>query len=870
MGDNERVNIEEATTRWNELAPKLRRAQEAYHSTGEPIMVDATYDALIAQMRALEDRFPQLWSPQSPTMKVGAKVARGAAAELRHAERMYSLQDVFSREELATWLTGITGEVPAGSRFTAEVKIDGLALNLTYRRGALHTAATRGDGVTGEDVTRNALAIEAIPAKLTGQDWPELVEVRGEVYFPIAKFTEFNDSVEVRNEEITRRNQEIDAYNKTLRAKNASRAKEGLAPLPRLQREAALKTFVNPRNAAAGTMRQEDNTGFAIKSLSFIAHGIGALEGASEALVEKMATQEGVYEVFKSWGLPVSAQTRMVSTMEEIEAYLNAYQGARMSLDHEFDGVVIKLEDRRMQAKLGYTARVPRWAVAYKFPPTEVQTRLLDIRVQVGRTGRVTPFAVMEPVWVDGSTVAQATLHNPFEVERKGVMIGDMVILRKAGDIIPEVVGPVLAERDGSERVFVMPAHCPACGGPIAPAKEGDKDLRCTNTRSCPAQLHQRVIHIGSRGALDIESLGEESAQWLADPDRHRAEALIALATGHALELTDEEALSAHAAGWPLEDSADPRVRMVLPLERRVELGITNEDGALLDPENIIGQDLQDTLGIPAAQTPFLDTEAQLFALSAGDLQAVRTWQPVRVTGEATGDWRYARAGWTKPTWSRSGAVAETTRAGYQVKAASAPSKTLEKVLAEIDRAKSKELWRKLVALNIRHVGPVASRALAAHFGSLDAMLAAGRAQLKAGEVPFSEIDGVGEIIGRSLLEWFDEPWHAEIVEEWRKAGVVFEDQRPAGGDSAAGEAAGPRPFEGMTIVVTGSVEGYTRDGVAEAITKAGGKATGSVSKKTSVVVIGDNPGASKTTKAAALGIETWTAQEFLDRLGRA
>lgn len=870
MGDNERVNIEEATTRWNELAPKLRRAQEAYHSTGEPIMVDATYDALIAQMRALEDRFPQLWSPQSPTMKVGAKVARGAAAELRHAERMYSLQDVFSREELATWLTGITGEVPAGSRFTAEVKIDGLALNLTYRGGALHTAATRGDGVTGEDVTRNALAIEAIPAKLTGQDWPELVEVRGEVYFPIAKFTEFNDSVEVRNEEITRRNQEIDAYNKTLRAKNASRAKEGLAPLPRLQREAVLKTFVNPRNAAAGTMRQEDNTGFAIKSLSFIAHGIGALEGASEALVEKMATQEGIYEVFKSWGLPVSAQTRMVSTMEEIEAYLNAYQGARMSLDHEFDGVVIKLEDRRMQAKLGYTARVPRWAVAYKFPPTEVQTRLLDIRVQVGRTGRVTPFAVMEPVWVDGSTVAQATLHNPFEVERKGVMIGDMVILRKAGDIIPEVVGPVLAERDGSERVFVMPAHCPACGGPIAPAKEGDKDLRCTNTRSCPAQLHQRVIHIGSRGALDIESLGEESAQWLADPDRHRAEALIALATGHALELTDEEALSAHAAGWPLEDSADPRVRMVLPLERRVELGITNEDGALLDPENIIGQDLQDTLGIPAAQTPFLDTEAQLFALSAGDLQAVRTWQPVRVAGEATGDWRYARAGWTKPTWSRSGAVAETIRAGYQVKAASAPSKTLEKVLTEIDRAKSKELWRKLVALNIRHVGPVASRALAAHFGSLDAMLAAGRAQVEAGEVPFSEIDGVGEIIGRSLLEWFDEPWHAEIVEEWRKAGVIFEDQRPAGGDSAAGVAAGPRPFEGMTIVVTGSVEGYTRDGVAEAITKAGGKATGSVSKKTSVVVVGDNPGASKTTKAAALGIETWTAQEFLDRLGRA
>lgn len=904
MGDNERVNIEEATTRWNELAPKLRRAQEAYHSTGEPIMVDATYDALIAQMRALEDRFPQLWSPQSPTMKVGAKVARGAAAELRHAERMYSLQDVFSREELATWLTGITGEVPAGSRFTAEVKIDGLALNLTYRRGALHTAATRGDGVTGEDVTRNALAIEAIPAKLTGQDWPELVEVRGEVYFPIAKFAEFNDAVEARNAEVARRNQEIDAYNKALRAKNASRAKEGLAPLPRLQREGLLKTFVNPRNAAAGTMRQEDNTGFAIKSLSFIAHGIGALEGASEALQEKMATQEGVYEVFRAWGLPVSGQTRMVSTLTEIEEFLDEYQGARASLDHEFDGVVIKLEDRRVQAQLGYTARVPRWAVAYKFPPTEVQTRLLDIQVQVGRTGRVTPFAVMEPVWVDGSTVAQATLHNPFEVERKGVMIGDVVILRKAGDIIPEVVGPVLAERDGSERVFVMPAHCPACGGPIAPAKEGDKDLRCTNTRSCPAQLHQRVIHIGSRGALDIESLGEESAQWLADPDRYRADALIALATGHAIELTDEEALAAHEAGWPLEDAADPRVRIVLPLERRVELGITNEDGALLDPEGVIGEELQRELGIPAAQKPFLDTEAQLFALTAGDLEGVRTWLPIRVGGEHTGDWRYARAGWTKPAWSRAGRAGEAgagrasaggaaegavtegnvperaaragnlsahaAQAGFEVKAASAPSKTLEKVLAEIEKAKGKELWRKLVALNIRHVGPVASRALAAHFGSLESMLASGRAQVEAGEVPFSEIDGVGEIIGRSLLDWFDEPWHSEIVDAWRAAGVTFEDEHPAGGtgtDGAEGADGVVRPFEGMTIVVTGAVEGFTRDGVAEAIMKAGGKATGSVSKKTSVVVIGENPGASKTTKAEALGIETWTAEEFLRRL---
>lgn len=860
MGDNDGVNIDEATARWNEIAPKLRRAQEAYHSTGEPVMVDATYDALIAQMRALEAQFPQLWSPQSPTMKVGAKVARGAVAQLRHAQRMYSLQDVFSREELAAWFSSVAAELPAASRFTAEVKVDGLALNLTYRHGVLDSAATRGDGVTGEDVTRNALAIDAIPAKLLGEDWPELVEVRGEVYFPIAKFDEYNRLVEARNEEIARRNGEIDAFNKALRSTNARRTKEGLPALERVQREGQLKTFVNPRNAAAGTMRQEDATGFAIKSLSFIAHGIGALEGTSQELEERLATQEGVYEVFTSWGLPVSRETVMVSSMPEIEAFLDRYQHARLSLDHEFDGVVIKLEDRRVQEQLGYTARVPRWAVAFKFPPTEVQTRLLDIRVQVGRTGRVTPFAVMEPVWVDGSTVAQATLHNPYEVERKGVKIGDVVIVRKAGDIIPEVVGPVLAERDGSERAFVMPGNCPACGGTIEPAKEGDKDLRCSNTRSCPAQLHQRVIHIGSRGALDIESLGEESAQWLADPEAYRQDVLIALATGHTVEFTDEHALAAAEVGWPLEKAADPRVAMRLSLEKRIECGIVDDDGALLDPESIIAPHIQRELGIPAAQKPYLDTEAGLFALRAEDLENVCTWQPVREGGQDTGDWRYVRAGWTKPTWLKPSAHREN----FEIRRASAPSKTLEKVLDEIEKAKTKDLWRKIVALNIRHVGPVAARALAERFGSLDALLETGRAQIAAGEVPFADVDGVGEIIARSLMDWFDEPWHAEIVQAWQRDGVTFADESV--GDGSATDAA-PGPLDGMTIVVTGSIEGFTRDGVAEAIAKAGGKATGSVSKKTTAVVVGENPGASKTTNAEALGIPMWTPEVFLAKL---
>ena len=861
MRDNVCVNdFDEAKARWNELAPKLRAAQEAYHSTGEPTMVDATYDALIAELRVLEDQHPELWSPESPTMKVGAKVARGDVPELRHAERMYSLQDVFSREELASWFEGITAELPEGSRFTAEVKVDGLALNLTYRNGVLETAATRGDGVTGEDVTRNAHAIWNIPNELAGDDHPELVEVRGEVYFPIEKFKQFNELVEDRNVEIARRNDAVDEYNRTLVATNRQRAKDGLEPLPRVRREDSLRTFVNPRNAAAGTMRQEDTTGFAIRALSFLAHGIGALEGASQALTEQLATQEGVYEAFKSWGLPISEQTEMVASLDDINAYLDKYVDARQSLDHEFDGVVIKLEDRRVQEQMGYTSRVPRWAVAYKFPPTEVQTRLLDIRVQVGRTGRVTPYAVMEPVFVDGSTVSQATLHNPFEVERKGVKIGDVVILRKAGDIIPEVVGPVLAERDGSERDFEMPEHCPICGGVIEPAKEGDKDLRCSNTRSCPAQLHQRVIHIGSRGALDIESLGEESAQWLAAPERYREDALIALATGHTLELTDEHALAAHQAGWSLEDAADPRVKMQLSLNKRVELGITDEDGALLDPEAIISDDVQARLGIPAAQEPYLDTEAGLFGLSAEAMREVRTWQPIRTGGEETGDWRYIRAGWTKPTWLKPTAMREN----YELRKESAPSKTLEKVVGELEKAKSKDLWRKLVALNIRHVGPVAARELASAFGSLDAILESGRVQRAAGEVPFSDVEGVGEIIAHSFLDWFEEDWHAEIVETWRADGVIFEDERPE-----PGEDSGSKPFEGMTIVVTGAVEGFTRDSVGEAIVAAGGKSTGSVSKNTTAVVVGEKPGASKTKKAEELGIPMWSAEEFKTRLGQ-
>ncbi|MDP9800402.1 DNA ligase (NAD+) [Arcanobacterium wilhelmae] len=823
-------NFDIAKARWEELAPIVKHAQDAYHSTGEPVMVDATYDSLIHEMRALEDQFPALWSPQSPTMRVGAKVARGGLPEIAHRERMYSLQDVFSREELRQWYESIAAELPAGSRFTAEVKIDGLALNLTYRRGMLETAATRGDGITGEDVTPNALAISVIPQRLEGDDHPELVEIRGEVYFPVVAFEEYNSLVEARNEEITRRNEEIRAHNVQIRKENAARRREGLEPLPTLRTEPLLKEFVNPRNAASGTLRQEDTTSFALRSLSFIAHGIGYLEGADKALTAKLATQEGVYEEFASWGVPVSDQTAMVSSMEEIEAYLDKFQNARDSLDHQFDGVVIKLEDRTVQEALGFTTRVPRWAVAFKFPPVEVQTRLLDIRVQVGRTGRVTPYAVMEPVWVDGSTVSQATLHNPTEVARKGVKIGDMVILRKAGDIIPEVLGPIEALRDGSERDFVMPTHCPACGGEIRASKEGDADLRCQNTRSCPAQLTQRIVHIGSRGGLDVEALGDETGLWLADPDRFRMDALIALATGHKVTLEGEYGQA---------------VNLKLSLAKRQELGIVDEDGAILNTESVIPAPVLESLGFPKPAVPVLETEAGLFDLTPASVENVWIWQPVKKSGEETGDWRYVRAAWTKPTWLK----ATVARPEPELKKPSEPSRTTLKVFDQLEVAKGKELWRKLVALNIRHVGPVAAKALAATFGSLQAIRDAGLEEV-------SSVDGVGEVIATSFLSWFEEEWHQEIVDRWQASGVKFEDA-PLSGQSQV-----PQTLAGMTLVATGSFEGYSRDSINEAIEAHGGKATGSVSKKTTAVVVGEKAG-SKETKAIELGVPTLTEEQF-------
>lgn len=773
--------MDDARERWNELAPLVASAQTAYHSGDEPIFTDEHYDRLVREMRDLEAEHPELAVGSSPARSVGAPSTAGFA-NVNHLERLYSLQDVFTLEDLREWYEGTAGSTAC----TAEVKIDGLAVNLRYVGGELAVAATRGDGVTGEDVTANVRTIASVPSSLRG-DFPDVVEIRGEIFIPLSEFEAFNAR----------------------------------------QKEAGLKEFANPRNAAAGSLRQKDPRVTAGRPLAFIAHGLGRVEASSSYVAGKLASQRGLYELFDSWGIPVSPYTRLVACWDDVEGFIREYADARFDLIHGIDGAVFKIDSRAEQEDLGATSRVPRWAVAYKYPPEEVQTRLLDIRVQVGRTGRVTPFAVMEPVTVAGSTVAQATLHNPAEVARKGVLVGDVVVVRKAGDIIPEVLGPVLALRDGTERKWTMPSRCPACGTELAPAKDGDVDIRCPNTRSCPAQLAERIAYIGSRAALDVEALGDETALWLTDPERRRPDALMAFAEGRKLHIEGE----------------DGRVRVVEASRDKLrELNVVDHDGAIIDSEHIVDPEIQRSFGIPAPQTPVLSSEAGLFQLTAESVREVWIWQEVKVKGEPTGDYRLIRAAWTKPKWRRpKGAPAELV-------SPSQPGKMIELIVAELDAARTKELWRKIVALSIRHVGPTAAKAIAATFGSLDAARAASLEEM-------SGIDGVGPVIARSFLEWFDVPWHADIIDAWEEAGVVFTEE-------TAPREEFPQTLAGMTIVATGTLAGYTRDSVKEAIESRGGRAAGSVSKKTTAVVAGANAG-SKAAKAEALGVPLLDEEGF-------
>ena len=682
----------ELKQRHRELSELIEDARERYYVQDNPTLSDAEYDTYMRELEELEERLPELRTPDSPTQTVGG-FASEAFSAVEHRERMMSLDNCFSHEELEAWLVRVEREVGSGSQFLCELKVDGLAVNLTYENGRLVRAATRGDGRVGEDVTANVATIDVIPHRLRASKdhpVPDLVEVRGEIYFPTKEFEEFNESWSAA----------------------------GNSP------------FSNPRNAAAGSLRQKDSSVTAKRPLRMVCHGTGARDGFTPQ------RQSESYDALRAWGLPTSEHAKVLPDLNAVQEFIDYYGEHRHEVDHEIDGIVIKVDQVSLQRQLGSTSRAPRWAIAFKYPPEEVNTKLLDIEVNVGRTGRVTPYGRMQPVRVAGSTVEFATLHNASEVERKGVLIGDTVVLRKAGDVIPEIVGPVADLRDGSERAFEMPTECPECGTALAPSKEGDADIRCPNTRSCPAQLRERLFHAAGRGAFDIEVLGWEAATGLLD------------------------------AG-------------------------------------------------------VLDDESGLFAIGESDLLQVDMFTRAAKKAE-----REAGAG--DVVLSQNG----------------------RRLLENLESVKSQPLWRVIVALSIRHVGPTAARALAGHFGSLQAIE-------EADEETLAAVDGVGPTIAVAVREWFGVDWHRRIVERWREAGVRMADER---------DESTPRTLEGLTIVVTGSFENYSRDQTKEAILARGGKASGSVSKKTDYVVVGESPG-SKADKAEQLGVPVLDEAAFTDLL---
>ena len=831
------MEADTAARLWAKIASWVESDQIAYYIDDAPVSSDAAYDARLRCLQRLESTFPTLDNPQSPTHRVGGTFSNDFVS-VRHPSRMMSLDDVFSIEELRGWYDGVRRSLdwPEGKPLpmSCEVKIDGLALNLIYRHGVLEQGLTRGDGVTGEDITLNVRTIGTIPANLAGpaEDIPDFVEIRGEVFMRWDDFRTLNDE----------------------------------------QEDAGREPFANPRNAAAGSLRQKDPRITATRRLSFYAHGIGRLEwGPGHTGHDEINDQSEAYALYTKWGVPVSPHNRTVTSFNEVLDMIDYYGEHRGDIEHALDGIVVKVDDLALQRSLGATSRAPRWATAYKYPPEEVNTELLDITVQVGRTGRVTPVAVLKPVHVAGSTVARTTLHNPFEVKRKGILIGDTVVVRKAGDVIPELVGPVLERRKGREaelREFVMPEHCPSCGAKLAPAKEGDKDIRCPNVERCPAQLTERVISLGMRKAFDIEHLGDQSAIALTNPEENRPDSVATFA---------------------------PNITEILVAP--------GEDPDEYEPV--------EGLELPPVQTPVLTSEAGIFDLTAADLKDVRVWReaPIIEVREIVGDngrkrkvrkrlggsglWHQVPAFWTTaapaPKVRRrsgdgggaagvgsgvaGGSGAAERYPGFNVPADAVvvreetktsrsgettvtpiiikPAENTRKMLEEIEKAKQADLWRVLVALSIRRLGPPTARLIASAMGSLDAISEASVDDL-------TQIDGVGPEIAESVVHWFAaarEPgdWRGQTLAAWRAAGV---------GVGEARKSDMPQTLAGKTVVVTGSLEEFSRDSAKEAILERGGKAAGSVSRKTDYVVVGANAG-SKAAKAEELGIPMLDEAQF-------
>ncbi|MEU0955967.1 NAD-dependent DNA ligase LigA [Streptomyces niveus] len=697
-GEQQTAVSAEARERHAHLAEQVEEHRFRYYVKDQPVVSDGEFDKLLRALEALEERYAELRTPDSPTQKVaGAYETEFTAVE--HRERMLSLDNAFDDEELAAWAERVARDVGApGYHFLCELKVDGLAVNLTYQQGRLTRAATRGDGYTGEDITPNVRTIAEIPHRLTGDRVPELVEIRGEVFFPMDGFQELNARLVAAGD----------------------------------------KPFANPRNAAAGSLRQKDPKVTASRPLHMVVHGIGAREGFDIDCLSH------AYGLLEEWGLPTAQHNKVVEDLAGVREFISHFGENRHSVQHEIDGVVVKLDEISLQGRLGSTSRAPRWAIAWKYAPEEVNTKLVDIRVGVGRTGRVTPYAVVEPVHVAGSEVEFATLHNQEVVKAKGVLIGDTVVLRKAGDVIPEILGPVADLRDGSEREFEMPAVCPNCGTELQAMKEGDIDLRCPNARSCPAQLRERLFYLGGRKCLDIENFGYVAAAALTKP---------------------------------------------------------------LEPS-----------------TPPLLNEGDLFTLTVDQLLPIKAYVLDSDSGLPKRD----------PETGEEKVVTVFANQEGQ------PKKNALAMLEHIEAAKERPLARIIAGLSIRHVGPVASVALAREFRSIDRIERATEEELAA-------VEGVGPTIAASLKQWFEVDWHREILRKWREAGVRMEEE-------GGGEDEGPRPLAGLTVVVTGTLENHTRDGAKEALQTLGAKVTGAVSKKTAFVVVGENPG-SKFDKAMQLKV---------------
>ncbi|AWB96880.1 DNA ligase (NAD(+)) LigA [Agromyces badenianii] len=748
------------------IADRIEGARLAYYGDGDSPYSDAEYDADFHRLEALERAFPELAGQDSPTQQVGASIVSAGFPEHEHAERMLSLDNVFSIDEFRDWATKTAAAAGRPVHWLSELKIDGLAISLAYRDGVLETATTRGDGRVGENITENVDLIPAIPQQLVGEGYPAFFEVRGEVFLRTSDFEALNE-----------RQHELQAAFEAEQIAKGRAADEIPTKYPE---------FANARNTAAGSLRQrrEKKNAFELSlmrerlgRLAMYLHGIGAWQHPD------VRNQSEIYALLASWGLPVSPHSRVFDSVDEVAGYIADRGEHRHDVEHEIDGIVVKVDELALHDELGATSRAPRWAIAYKYPPEEVHTKLLDIVVGVGRTGRATPYAVMQPVKVAGSTVRQATLHNQQVVKAKGVRIGDTVVLRKAGDVIPEILGAVEQLRDGTEVEWHMPELCPECGTPLRPMKEGDIDLRCPNARSCPAQVRGRVEHIGSRGGLDIEALGEVTAAALTQPS------------------------------VPADPPLATEARLFdLTIDELVPIEVVVRDAETGEPK------VDEQTGEPVRRAPFQKL-------------GPASYPPGTET--------------MTPTERRAAGVTKSFR---EV----GPSEAATKLLAELEKAKTKPLWRLLVSLNIRHVGPVAARALADWFGSLDAIRAASREQL-------AEVEGVGGIIADSLIEWFGVDWHLDIVDRWTAAGVQFATPGHPG-PGAAAEAGGV--LAGLTVVATGSLEGFSREGAQEAIIAAGGKAASSVSKKTDFVAAGPGAG-SKLAKAEELGIRVLDAAQF-------